>query len=54
MYDQRNLDYVFYSKLIFIGESGIGKSRLVDAFFNKRPEFDDIGIGKFINNKYFF
>lgn len=41
MYDQRNLNYVFYSKLIFIGESGIGKSRLIDAFFDKRTEFDD-------------
>lgn len=32
-YTQRNLDYVYYSKLIFIGLPGVGKSSLIDSFY---------------------
>ena len=32
-YVQRNLNYVYYSKVIFLGKSSVGKSQLVDAFF---------------------
>jgi hypothetical protein len=32
-YVQRNLNYVYYSKLIFMGKSGVGKSQVVDSFF---------------------
>ena len=32
-YVQRNLSYVYYAKLIFMGKSGVGKSHLVDSFF---------------------
>lgn len=49
-YVQRNLNYVFYSKLIFLGQSGLGKSTLIDSFFNSRSEYK-------INSdssKYFF
>jgi Leucine-rich repeat (LRR) protein len=32
-YVQRNLNYVYYSKLIFMGKSCVGKSQVVDSFF---------------------
>ncbi|CAF0705124.1 unnamed protein product [Brachionus calyciflorus] len=35
-YNQRNLNYTFYSKLVFLGCSGIGKSYLIDSFFNNQ------------------
>lgn len=33
-YIQRNLDYVYYSKLVFIGMPGTGKSSLIDSFYH--------------------
>ena len=33
-YEQRHLDRVYYSKLIFLGTSGCGKSGLIDSFFS--------------------
>jgi Leucine-rich repeat (LRR) protein len=33
-YIQRNLDYVFYSKLVFIGLPNTGKSSLIDSFYH--------------------
>ena len=33
-YNQKHLDYLYYSKLVFLGVSGVGKSKLVDSFFN--------------------
>ncbi len=40
-YDQRSRQSTFYSKLVFLGESCIGKSRLVDKFFNILNNFDE-------------
>lgn len=37
-YNQRHIDHVFYSKLIFMGMSGIGKSSLIDCFYNIRHD----------------
>jgi hypothetical protein len=33
-YIQRNLEYMFYSKLVFIGLPGTGKSSLIDSFYH--------------------
>lgn len=33
-YEQRNKKCTFYAKLVFLGESGVGKTRLIDKFFN--------------------
>lgn len=56
-YNQRTLDYVFFSKLIFLGESGIGKSSLIDCFFSNRieptPE-ETYGIKNFFNRLIIF
>jgi hypothetical protein len=38
-YEQRNLKHVYFSKLIFLGSSGVGKSILLDSLFN--AEYDD-------------
>ena len=32
-YVQRNLNYVYYSKMIFMGKTSVGKSQLIDSFF---------------------
>jgi Leucine-rich repeat (LRR) protein len=52
MYNQRNSDYVYYAKLVFLGESGVGKSRLVDSFFDVRNKipFEDT-FGKLLLNR---
>ena len=48
-YYLRNLNYTFYSKLIFLGCSGVGKRSLVNSFFNNQQVFNlDSQEGKFI------
>ena len=54
-YEQRHLDRVYYSKLVFLGASGCGKSALVDSFFSITNVQETGKIFEFENIlKYFF
>lgn len=44
---QRNLDCVYYSKLMFLGESCVGKSHLIDKMFDI-TESNDINGNTFL------
>jgi Leucine-rich repeat (LRR) protein len=39
-YAQKNLNYTYYAQLLFVGCSGVGKSKLIDTFFNNQNDHE--------------
>jgi len=51
-YNQRNLDYYYYAKLVFMGQPGIGKSSLIDSFYHmvEKDESSSLSLLKISSN----